>query len=160
MENEGQSKEAAQQFIQQLRSKCKDIKLFKAALKEFASDSFENRVVVAMGFLAIGADRSENTLYRNVMLSQLGLFVRACGLRNNKDLERQLKEVIDDWITTVPDQDFYTAPWGALFALGNVNRGAGLEKCDYVIKFYGESEAGRKVSEVRMGIEQFNPLEP
>ncbi len=152
-------KRIGREFIQQLRSKCKDIESFKTTLKEFASESSENRAAVGMGLLAIGADRSENTLYRNVMLSHLASFVRACGLRNNKDLETRLNHVIDDWITTLPGQDYDTAPWGALFALGNVNRSAGLEKCDYVIKFYGKSEAGRRVRELRKGIERLNPSE-
>ena len=158
--NEDEKKRMGREFIQQLRSKCKDIELFKEALNEFKSESSEYRVTVAMGLLAVGADRSENVLYRNVMLSHLASFVRACGLRNNKSLERQLNDVIDDWMTTVPNQDYYSAPSGALFALGNVNRSAGLEKCDCVIKLYGESEASRKVRETRWAIEQLNPLEP
>ena len=112
-----------------------------------------------MSLLAIGADRSETTFYRNFVFSQLALFVRTCGLRNNKDLERQLNDIIDDWIATLPDQDFHTAPCGALLALGRVNRSIGLDKCDYVIKYYDKSEAGRRVRELRKDLERLNPSE-
>ena len=154
--NENEKKGIGLEFIQQLRSKCKDIESFKTTLKEFASESSENRAAVGMGLLAIGADKSEAASYRNVMLTQLALFVRSCGLRNNKNVQEQLNYVIDDWIATLPNQQI---PSGALLALARVNRNAALEKCDHVIKHYGESEAGRHVRKLREDFERLNPLE-
>jgi len=90
------------------------------------------------------------------MLTQLALFVRTCGLRNNKDVQEQLNDVIDDWIAALPDQQ---APSGALLALARVNRSIALEKCDHVIKHYGESEAGHQARKLRKDIERLNPLE-
>lgn len=153
--NDNDNKRIGREFLQQLSSKRKDIELFKVALKEFAADSIENRLVVGMGLLAIGADKSETASYRNVMLHQLSLFVRTCGLENNVDAQKQLTDIIVDWIATVPDQ----VPSGALLALARVNWKTGMEKCDQIIKHYGESEAGRRVRELRKNIERLNPLE-
>lgn len=158
--NENENKRTAKDFIERLIAKCKDAESSESALRELKSEPAEYRVSIAMGLVAIGFDRSENILYRNVMLGQLAMLVRACGLHNNKDLERQLSQLIDEWLTTVSDRDLYAGPWGALVALGSVNRSAGLEKCDHVIKFYGESEAGRHVREIRKNIERLNALEP
>jgi hypothetical protein len=166
-----EEKRVGRAFIQRLRSQSNDIEAFKVTVQEFASESSENRVTVAMSLLAIGADPSERPFDRNFALAQLGLFTRTCGLRNNERLQEQLSGIIDSWVSALPDGTFPSAdeygaasiasdvaPWGALSALGAVNRRLALEKCDHVIELYGESEAGRQVSKIRAGIERLNPI--
>lgn len=170
--NNNEKKRLGRDFIQLLRSNSKDEELFNRTLKEFVSDSSENRVAVAMSLLEIGADRLETTFDRNYALSQLALLVRTCGLRENVSFQSQLSAIIEDWLSPLKRQyshtetectanllDSQAAPYGALWAIARVNRNLGLEKCDYVIKFYGESEAGRRVRELRRDIERLNPLE-
>jgi len=172
MKDMERKKRVAREFIQQMRSRSSDIESFKATVREFASNSSENRVAVAMSLLAIGADPSERAFDRNFALAQLGLFARTCGLRNDEHLQKHLSDIIDGWGSNLPDKTFPTpegygassvdsqaAPWGALSALGAVNRRLGLVKCDHLIKLYGESEAGRQVSKIRAGIERLNPLD-
>jgi hypothetical protein len=168
----GDKKRLGLDFIQRLRSSSKDEELFNRTFTEFAMGSPENRIAVAMSLLEIGADRSETTFDRNYALSQLALLVRTCGLRENVNLQNQLSAIIDDWLSPLKSQysqtktecaanllDSQAAPCGALWAIARVNRNLGLEKCDYVIKFYGESEAGRRVRELRKDIERLNPSE-
>lgn len=160
------------EFIQKLRTKSNDAESFKAVLKEFAEASLENRVAVAMSLLAIGADESERLFDRNDALAQLGMFTRTCGLRNNKGLKQRLDDIIDVWLSkyqngTLQDRDgcspistgSHVVPWGALWALGAVNRQFGLEKCDIVIKHYWNRNAERQLQAIREGIERLNPSE-
>ena len=141
-------------FVQHLSSESKDVELFKTTLEKFATNPLEDRQAVGMGLLAIGADKSKNSFYRNTILTQLALFVRTCGLQNNLDAQRQLNDIIDEWLLTSPEQ----VPSGALLALARVNLSVGLEKCDFVIKHYGQSEAGNKMREFHKNIERLKPL--
>jgi hypothetical protein len=156
MNDKERQKRHGHKFIQRLRSECLNAESFEAVVREFASDSSENRLAVAMSLLAIGADQSEKVFDRNFALSQLGMLIRTCGLRGNIDVQKRLNNIIDEWIFNWPDQN---APWGALSALGRVNRQVGLEKCDYLIDYYGDSEAGRQIHQLRNGIERLNPSE-
>ena len=130
-----EEKRAGREFIQRLLSKSNDIQAFGATVQEFSSDSSERRVAVAMSLLAIGADPSELAFDRNFALTQLGLFTRTCGLRNNEHLQQQLSDIIDGWVSNLAAKTFAAteehgassvdsevAPWGALSALGAVNR--------------------------------------
>ena len=144
------------QFIKKLSYNSTDEELFKKTLKEFALELPANRKSVAMSLLEIGADQSETGFDRNYALSQLGLIVRTCGLRNDMDLQKKLNNIIDGWMLDLP----HIAPWGALWALGRVNQNLGLEKCDQVIKHYRESETGSQVRKLRKDLERLNPNEP
>ena len=169
MLNQNQKKQIGRDFIKRLQSECKDIKAFKATLKEFASDSFENRTNVAFGLLAIGADRSERTFDRNFALNQLGMIIRTCGLVKSTDMETGLSEIIDGWIYVQPDHGHLneehrqsvlnsrTPPNGALLALVAVNRQLGLQKFDDIIAQYGESETGRGLRQLRDKLGHLNP---
>ena len=156
-------KQIGREFIQRLQSKSNDALAFDEAIKQFASDSLENRVTVAMGLLAIGADVTERPFDRNFALAQLGLFTRTCGLRNNEELQQQLSDIIDEWLSNqavtshdLRSVDDQVSLWGILLALGAVNPLLSLEKCDRVIARYGESEIAQQVRKLRATIEQSN----
>ena len=147
------------QLIKKLRSNSFDQELFNRTIKEFASDSSDKRIAVAMSLIEIGTDTSETAFDRNYALSQLALLVRICDLRNNMEVQSQLNYIIDEWILDYSQHHNRKGPWGALIALGSINRNLGLQKCDYVIKCYGESETGREMSKIRENIESLNPLD-
>jgi hypothetical protein len=157
-----QAKSVGREFLKRLRSKCRNIEAFKADLKEFASDSAENRLKVAMGLLAIGADSTERIFDRNFALLQLAMVIGACGLRDSEAIQKELNQIIDDWICLPLDRrnrkpqeldprlsGDSNPPMGALLALIAVNRPLGLQRLDQVIKNYGNSNSGRYLRDYR-----------
>ena len=118
--NQDEKKRVGREFIEQLGSKSNDIESFKSALKSFEELLPESRFDVAMGLLTIGADPSEPKLYRNFVFSQLAIYVRVCGLRNNKYFETRLSDVIDDWVLNMTDQELDVTGLASIWWTGDM----------------------------------------
>jgi hypothetical protein len=149
-----EKKVVGKQFIQKLLANCKNEASFNKILEDYLKGSPDNRLAVAMSLLEIGADLTESAFNRNFALSQLATFVGSSSMQNNVDVQKQLISILNGWIFDVPEQHCSTPPFGALLALLNVNKKIGLEKCDSVIKYYGESESAFRIRKLRDCFEQ------
>lgn len=158
-------KYVGREFLQRMTASSDRTKAFQIALKDFADSASDNRLDVAGGLLAIGADYSEPSFDRGFALCTLASIIRICGLVNNEELQQRLNDIVDKPSLEHMDQhvqiqafsDFNIANRDqirtrALIALTAVNRSLGLQRIDYFIKQYGESEFGRDLRELRKTI--------
>jgi hypothetical protein len=137
-------KYVGREFLQRMTASSDRPKAFQIALKDFADSASDNRLDVAGGLLAIGADYSEPSFDRGFALC-------------NDIVDKPNLEHMDQHVQIQAFSDFNIANRDqirtrALIALTAVNRSVGLQRIDYFIKQYGESEFGRDLRELRKTI--------
>jgi hypothetical protein len=164
--NEDRKKYIGKEFLRQMKLLSSAPDEFEEALKSFSASEAQNRFCIASGLLAVGADPTESAFQRSFALAMLATIINVCGLRSQDGFEQELDQIVGDpaqeydrlhqkdrvYANELYEANLWRIKVSALIALTAVNRGLGMKRIEDFIGFYGDSQYGLELREIRAHI--------
>jgi hypothetical protein len=149
-------KYVAREFLRRFCGASEERNGFDAGLTEFRNSTLEMRRDVAEGLLSISHDVSESLFDRGFALCVLGMMARICGVVGEEEFERQILEIIECPFSQAGGSNGRTpepAVWQmrvrGIIALLGVNRTAGLEKIDALLRLRPKAQYALELRRLR-----------